>query len=250
MKYFVVSDTHSYYTPFIEALSAAGYFDCAEEKRLVILGDLFDRGDEPLELLNFVLDRLDSPELILIKGNHEDLYEKLMFTDRGRKTRQHHLNGTWETACRFTDMECGYAEEHPSELAAAMAQTDLYTRIIPAMRNYYETEKYIFVHGWMPCTDKAYLDLAETWRGADDTAWAEARWVNGMIAARNRAVEPGKTTVCGHFNASFGHCLYEHSCEEQFGALADHSPYYAPGIIAIDANTNDCGFVNCIVLED
>ena len=36
----------------------------------------------------------------------------------------------------------------------------------------------------------------------------------------------------------------------KFGPDADFSPYYAPGIIALDACTAHTGFVNCIVIED
>ena len=42
---------------------------------------------------------------------------------------------------------------------------------------------------------------------------------------------------------------YEHKGTE-FGEDADFSPYYGPGIIAIDACTAFSGKVNCLVIED
>ena len=42
---------------------------------------------------------------------------------------------------------------------------------------------------------------------------------------------------------------YEHKGIE-FGEDADFSPYYGPGIIAIDACTAFSGKVNCLVIED
>ena len=58
-----------------------------------------------------------------------------------------------------------------------------------------------------------------------------------------------KTIVCGHWHTSYGHSKYEHKGTE-FGEDADFSPYYGPGIIAIDACTAFSGKVNCLVIED
>ena len=83
------------------------------------------------------------------------------------------------------------------------------------MLDYYETSHYIFVHGWIPCTVKGGLfDPVEyiynsNWRDADKVVWNQARWQNGMQAAHNHVVEPGKKIVCGHWHCSFGHTHYE-----------------------------------------
>lgn len=61
--------------------------------------------------------------------------------------------------------------------------------------------------------------------------------------------EPGKTIVCGHWHASFGHSVYAKRCSE-FMSDAIFNPYVSEGIIAIDACTAHSGFVNCIVIED
>ena len=58
-----------------------------------------------------------------------------------------------------------------------------------------------------------------------------------------------KTIVCGHWHTSYGHSKYEHKGTE-FGEDADFSPYYGPGIIAIDACTAFSGKSNCLVIED
>lgn len=55
--------------------------------------------------------------------------------------------------------------------------------------------------------------------------------------------------VCGHWHTSYGHSKYERKGTE-FGEDADFSPYYGPGIIAIDACTAFSGKVNCLVIED
>ena len=47
------------------------------EHILVVLGDIFDRGKETLEVYNF-LRSLPDERLILIRGNHESLYLSLL----------------------------------------------------------------------------------------------------------------------------------------------------------------------------
>lgn len=85
------------------------------------------------------------------------------------------------------------------------------------------------------------------WREAGREQWNQARWFNGMDAAQ--AADENKTIVCGHWHTSYGHSKYEHKGTE-FGEDADFSPYYGPGIIAIDACTAFSGKVNCLVIED
>ena len=74
MKYYVTSDIHGFYTPLRDVLTRAGYFEDVEPHKLVIAGDLFDRGGEALELQDFILSLMERDEVILVRGNHEDLF--------------------------------------------------------------------------------------------------------------------------------------------------------------------------------
>ena len=137
------------------------------------------------------------------------------------------------------------------DFAEAGRKTLYYTKIIPAMLDYYETDHYIFVHGWIPCAFQGFrrYNIIVDWRNSDRQAWESARWYNGMDAAAAGVTVDGKTIVCGHWHSSYGHSRYEKKCTE-FGEDADFSPYYAPGIIALDACTAHSHKVNVIVLED
>ena len=78
--------------------------------------------------------------------------------------------------------------------------------------------------------------------------WRVARTRNGMeLAVKHGVTEAGKTVVVGHWHTSYGHAL-DNKCTER-GADAITTPYYADGIIALDANTYMHRKVNCIVLE-
>lgn len=209
MKYYVFSDIHSFYTLFREKLEQAGYFTDPEPHKLLILGDLFDRGKEPREMQKFVLESLKRDEVILVKGNHEDLFQELIYEDGGYPRDHHKHNGTYDTALALTGMKRREAFEDRDEFCTRAAATPYNRTIIPAIRDYYETENYVFVHGWVPCGeneqtwDYAYM---EDWRDADEEIWKEARWINGMRAAQTAKV-PGKTVVCGHYRTSFGHSV-------------------------------------------
>jgi serine/threonine protein phosphatase 1 len=95
MKYYVTADTHGFFTLFREALEEKGFFRDEEDHKLILLGDLFDRGTEAKELQEFVLELMAKKQVILIRGNHEDLFETLVTTDEGVPYDEHLQNGTW-----------------------------------------------------------------------------------------------------------------------------------------------------------
>ena len=246
MKYYVTADIHGFYHVFLRALTDAGYFTDPEPHRLVILGDLFDRGREAKALQKFIRKRRE--EMILIRGNHEDLFQEMVTVDEGLPYSHHVSNGTYDTALLLTGFDPVMAQLRYWEFAEAAQKTPYYTEIIPSTLDYYETEKYIFTHGWIPCIHgKNGYDYIPEWRESSPGEWKNARWYNGMDAVRTCREE--KTILCGHWHTSYGHSRFEGKGSE-FGPDADFSPYTAPGIIALDACTAYSRRVNVIVLED
>lgn len=96
--------------------------------------------------------------------------------------------------------------------------------------------------------DELRPGLSEIATPRDTKMWQTARWINGMKAVQTCPI-PGKTVVCGHWHASYGHSKYEGKGSE-FGEDADFTPYMGKGIIAVDASTANSGMVNCIIIED
>lgn len=255
MRYYVISDIHGYYDEMIEALNKAGYFEEKKPHKLIICGDLFDRGRQAKKLQEFILDLMKKDEVILIKGNHEDLMLDLLNGWYCGSTLMHHhyTNGTIDTVLQLTETEIRMLFEDMEAVGRKLLTSSLIQEIIPSMINYYETEHYIFVHGWIPCKEikgngKEYSYL-ENWRNSEDKQWKNARWINGMEAASCGVTEEEKTIVCGHWHCSFGHSQYEHDGGE-FDNNPNFSPYYGRGIIAIDGCTAFTRRVNCIVIED
>ena len=256
MRYYVVSDVHGFYDELMMSLEAKGFFDDEKDRKLIVCGDLFDRGDKAKELQSFITDLLEKGEVILIKGNHEDLMLDLIKGwDNYSYTRSHHhSNGTVDTIYQLTDTKRFDLLVDPDLVKRILVDTPYIKDIIPKMLDFYETEHYIFVHGYIPTIlekENGYTihHYDPDWRNATKKEWDEARWTNGIKVANDKVIEKGKTIVCGHWHASFGHALYEGKGQE-FGEGADFSPYYGEGIIAIDACTAYSKKVNCLVIEE
>ncbi len=257
MRYYVVSDVHGYFSALKAALSESGFFEDREPHKLILCGDLFDRGGEALLLQELVLSLLARDEVILIRGNHEDLMLRLLGDwKKSSYFQSHHLsNKTVDTVLQLTGFSKMDLYYDADRVGKALYETPFMQKILPHMRDYFETENFIFVHGWIPC--RAYRQASRAmsyspvmgWRNAGEEDWNEARWINGMEAARAGVTVAGKTIVCGHWHASFGHANYEGRGGE-FEDHPDFSPYFGEGIIAIDACTTFTGKVNCLIVED
>ena len=248
MRYYIASDVHGFFSEFYHALTQAGYFTDTEPHKLILLGDLFDRGREARKLESFVLGLLDKDEIILIRGNHEDLFEELVVVDHGTPYKHHISNGTFHTAMQLTNFDLDTAVSKPNDFVEAAKQTPFFRQILPEMRNYYETAQYVFVHGWIPCIrEKAGYRYCADWRNATEAEWRMAHWYNGIDAAVTSQEE--KTIVCGHWHTSYGHTKYL-SKGSEFGQDACFEPYRNAGIIAIDGCTAYSGIVNVVVIED
>lgn len=106
MRYYVTADVHGYFSELKTALIEKGFFDDKTPHKLIVCGDLFDRGKEAFQLQEFILDLLSKDEIILIKGNHEDLALDLLNNWHKESFLQyhHHTNGTIDTICQLVDV--------------------------------------------------------------------------------------------------------------------------------------------------
>lgn len=259
MALFAVSDIHGYYDQTRAALEEASFFS-SPENVLVLVGDALDRGGQVKETVDFLLSLYREGRLVYIFGNHEELLDKCLQDIASGALLQiaygdsyHYRNGTWGTVLALSGLSFNEAVLYPDELIRRVRESDFYRELLPTAVDFYETDEYIFCHGWIPLDIKIVDMMAEyyynpDWRQADGLEWHRARWRNGMDMCCNRNIrEPGKTVVCGHWNTSWGHAHVSGICSER-GDDAITSPFYANGIIAIDACTARSGKVNCIKL--
>ena len=234
-KLFVISDIHGYYTLMAEALEEAGFEKENENHFLVCLGDYFDRGPENREVLKF-FERLK--HRVLLRGNHEDLLIKLLQT--GKIQPHNYINGTLSTLEEFFGKYFVDPVDDSIDFSGKTRTVDRICDFIDSTENYFETEKYVFVHGWLP--DKCYssADL----KAVTTEQWAEARKVRWSERYDGEKPLSDKTLVCGHMPTFFAN-TFDRSREKGSTDI-----FYGNGLIAIDAGTHDSKNLNVLVLED
>lgn len=254
MKLFVCSDLHSFFTPFKKALDEVGFIHNYSEHLLVVCGDIWDRGSESYEAYEF-LNSLNN--VVLIRGNHEDLLEEMLA--RGYGEKHDHANGTTWTVCQIADA-IGVRAKSTYEVCKAVE--DFIKPFLNKFVNYFETKQFVFTHSWIPCKvhfdgegeskpwytrNKTYEYMSD-WREANEVEWEEARWGNPFKMAEAGLNQTGLTLVHGHWHNSWPRANYEGKPE--FGEGADFSPYYGNNCIGLDACTAHTNKCNILILED
>ena len=245
---FAVSDIHSFFSIFLATLKKSGFDTDNPNHILVVCGDLFDRGREPLELINFLLS-LPEDRLVLLRGNHEDLL--LQMLQRRSCWGKDIKNGTLQTLLDLNNLPSSTDLNENHFNNAYRILRPLYLR----MRDIFETDHYIFVHSWIPVfrlSNKSLeytgeIEFNSNWRNAPAENWEFARWINPFDMVQ-KGLLPEKTLIFGHWNASYAWRLKKGTPE--YGPESINDIYYGDGYIAIDGNTTLSGKVNILVLED
>ncbi len=252
-KFFVTSDVHGFFDIFQQELFDKGFEIDNPKHKVVVCGDLFDRGEQAIELLDFVRGLGD--RFIYVRGNHEDLmfdcYNSLLLN---RDPGYHHVtNGTIGTICQLTGL--GFYNVLTPSPERTRAFGNKLEPVLQWIHNksvdYFETANYVFVHGWIPSF--AHLD---DFRDGTANDWDEARWLNGMEMWKNpKCRVEGKTIVCGHWHCSWGWSHIKQKRKEfpqknRKDWQKSFEPFVDDGIMAIDACTAYTGMCNIVVIED
>ena len=286
-KYFVVSDIHSFATPLITSLKDAGFDKENPEHILIVCGDAFDRGTETIEVYNF-LKSIPEDRCILIRGNHEALFLQLLEKDYPED--YDFSNGTVLTFCQIAgydadtayELKIGYHISYGTyfdnefidqkcqsvwNMIKAKVKKSEITKWLKSKQwvNYYELDKYIFVHSFIPLLFNnserglnedyciyygltQYFSENPDWRSATDEEWASAAWGCPYVffdaGLFNQEKEKGKILVCGHYRCSEFNEHYLNSNTD------NHNIYFGDNLIAIDATTAWSDQVNVLVIND
>jgi hypothetical protein len=253
-KFFVTSDIHSFWEPFKKALDESGFNPENESHWLIVCGDTFDRGSDSVKVYDYLM---SLKRCILVKGNHDILLRDML--QRGFCQRHDIHNGTdktfWQLANKDTIRDAKDLNKAVYKLMEAFWNKQV---------NYFETQRYIFVHSWIPCklesvphpADK-WLPITKNvwrkdWRTADDFEWEEAMWGNPFKNAAQGLNKTRKTIVFGHWHCSTGYVLNDPEHYSEFDENACWEPYInkEQKIIGVDRCTAHTGECNIIVLED
>lgn len=228
MKYFVVSDIHSFYDELLDALDEAGFDKDDENHILVVLGDLFDRGPKPYEVYLYLSQAVDQKRLVLVRGNHEKLLLELL--DKDYPDGHDFSNRTADTVRKFAhlaDPEASamwYCDEGLDYLnvswelgfkifqadAAKVKRLPIYSWLkSKKWKNYVEIGPYILTHAFIPSEvvkRGASPGYDKNWRRARQARWDEAAWSDPVYLYLQGRFEPeernGRTLVVGHWHTS------------------------------------------------
>lgn len=139
MKTFVIGDIHGCYEEFEKLVEKININ--FKEDRLVLLGDYIDRGDNSFEVVEKIIaleKEYGKDNIILLKGNHE-----LMAIDFFEGKGSCYLYNSGNTTIKEYKSHNRQLEEHIG--------------FFKGLRNYYQDEHYIYVHGGI----KPGVDLQE-----------------------------------------------------------------------------------------
>lgn len=129
---YLMSDLHGYYDEFLEMLNIINFKDT---DTLYILGDIVDRGPKVIDLLLYVISK---ENIILLKGNHEDLmYLNLVEFEEIDDGWVSENNGGSVTLKQFNQL----SEDIKIEILVYLNALDTYKEISLNGLNYY------LVHG-------------------------------------------------------------------------------------------------------
>jgi serine/threonine protein phosphatase 1 len=109
-----------------------------DEDMLIFMGDYIDRGKKSKEVVQYLgaLKEKHPDNVILLKGNHEDLaYTALTVPDPGKEMIFWRLNGGTETIISFSGINNSREYLLP---------------FIESLQLYYESDTHIFVHAGIP----------------------------------------------------------------------------------------------------
>ena len=232
---FVVSDIHGHYTPLKAALDRAGFDKENPDHLLICCGDYFDRGNENVEVLRF-FERLRHK--VLLRGNHEDLLLKLLQT--GKILPHNYINGTMSTLENFFGRHFVDPLDDTVDFSGKTRTVDRICDFIGETVDYFETEHYVFVHGWLP----EQAATAEQRAAVDAAEWEKARWLKWTDHYVGQPPLADKALVCGHMPTFFGGKFDPQRAKEDAGI------FYGNGLYAIDAGTYDTRQINVLVVED
>jgi serine/threonine protein phosphatase 1 len=238
-KLFVVSDIHGHYTLLRKALAEAGFDEENPEHIFLCCGDLFDRGTENRQVYDYIR---NLKHKILVRGNHDERLAEVLTQEQ---TEPRDMRNGMENT--LTDFFGRYAVDEFGRvrLSGKMELAHRLRRFVEDMLDYFETEHYVFVHGWLPLVPGDNLSrIREDWRTAGDSAWHYARFLEWQLMYGTPSRLPDKTIVCGHRATRYAHFFDPDRDQNDAGI------FYGRGVTAIDGCTVLTGKVNILVLEE
>lgn len=259
-KYFVISDIHGFYDETILALKSKGYNENNPYHKLLVLGDIFDRGSQSKEIYLWLKRLSDEKKCIILKGNHDNFLVKFLtdyrlldnqfnYYNNGLDSTINSLLNNKFTLDQYYKRKSELGESVDSRIKAFKAWNSVvmniinsgYSELISWIKSfpyYYETKRFIFTHSSIDT-------LAEDYKNPVNKSWDDLLWDDGSFYSKE-INNTNKTVVVGHFSVADVRLMNGLDFERDYSILKRKDKK----LIMIDGSVMLSGRVNVLVLED
>jgi serine/threonine protein phosphatase 1 len=236
MKYFVTSDIHGHYNVLINSLKRVNYQEENQNHHLLILGDMFDRGKESKEILEYLYRLNKENKATIILGNHDYFMIEFLEGNFERTRFNINHNGMLDTLMSLTEFKLSPSDDLKLFKDKIEKGYPYLLSWLKALPLYLEVKNYIFVHGGINGS-------LENWRNASlrDFIWSYEI---------NQSPIPGKIVVAGHHRVS----TIRNPERRDYKKMHDENkalfdPIYLDGKILIDRFVEVSKELNVLVLD-
>lgn len=235
MKYFCVSDLHGKCDALKKALEEKDFNYNDAQHKLLVLGDVFDRGTQNIELWSYLKNIDEHDSLILIRGNHDNFFIDFLKLENEEKylfNIEH--NGFGETIQNFSKLNPIDLDSIKEAREVTISNYPDILSFFEKTKYFYETNNYIFVHAGI----NTELD---DWR---ESTVKEFTWMKDFY--EKEISNTNKTIVFGHVNTI--------KINKNLASLnvmeSENSIWYGKQKIGIDGQAHKTSKVNVLILED
>lgn len=251
MTYFVFADPHGNYEALITAITKMGYDAANPQHQLIGCGDYFGRAarsnSDCVNIWKYLTSPHHANKPICLRGNHENILIDAI--ERRQLTEVDIYNGEHNTFASFLGRypnQVKYDCYLQFDAAKAMIDVGFYDWL-KSLPWYYETEHYIFTHGFVPLT---YFARGVKLSDFNDYDWERASWAKTPDDIRYLDIQgfkPPKTIVFGHWRAKELNEKFAGKWEEVDGDIYVDKERK---LIGLDTTTALSYKVGNIILED
>lgn len=251
MKYFVFADPHGDYQALLTTITEMGYDAANPQHQLIGCGDYFGRAAQSNSDCVNIWKYLTSPhhanKPICIRGNHESILIDAI--ERRQLTETDIYNGEHNTFASFLGRYPNQVKRDyylQFDAAKVMMNVGFYGWL-KSLPWYYETEHYIFTHGFVPMM---YFTRGVELNDFGESEWEEASWSNTPDYIRTldlMKIGTHKIIVFGHWRAKELNEKFAGKWEEKDGEIYVDKERK---LIGLDITTALSHKVGCVNLED
>lgn len=235
IKYFVISDIHGHFDEMIRDLETNNFNQNDISHHLIVLGDLFDRGTQSKEVLEYMYKLRKLNKVTIILGNHDNFLVDFLDGDYRRLLFNMQYNGFKVTLESLVGKPLSYNEDW-EEINYEIKSKFIYLyNFLTTTHLYLEIGDYIFVHGGIKYNNGDWRNNIK-----EDFTWSRESQLERV---------PGKIVVSGHERVS----VIRHPAMDQEELFIINPDAFSimekEGKILIDSFVEISKKINVLILE-